>query len=232
MLYCIIASAEAEYSASSPLSNGPSVLSSVYDTLDHSAKPLFNCISHALFHTKEALTLHQQHAFIIQLVGYKNTGKTTSVCRLTERYKGLGLRVGTIKHDAHDFQIDTPGTDTWKHQAAGADITAITSASRTAILKQSKSELDALIAAIAQDVDIILIEGFKTAPYPKLVFAREADQLRLLESVSQPIALVGWPEALAAFSAEEYRLEPTLPVIPIDDEEALFALLESIRPHA
>lgn len=179
--------------------------------------------------------MNQQHTFIIQLVGYKNTGKTTSVCRLTERYKEIGLRVGTIKHDAHDFQIDTPGTDTWKHQAAGADITAITSASRTAILKQAATELDDLIAAIAQDVDVILIEGYKSAPYPKLVFTREASQLRLLESISQPIALVGWPEAVAAFAAgssEECSSEPSLPVIPIDDNEALFALLESIRPQA
>ncbi|WP_182914177.1 molybdopterin-guanine dinucleotide biosynthesis protein B [Paenibacillus sp. 1011MAR3C5] len=174
-------------------------------------------------------------AFIIQFVGYKNTGKTTSVCRLTEKYKRKGQRVGTIKHDAHDFQIDTPGTDTWQHQAAGADVTAITSASRTAILKSSGTELDSLIAAMAQDVDIILIEGFKSAPYPKIVFAREASQLALLQAISQPIALVCWPEALAT-AAEgrpdaEWGLssEPLLPVIPIDDVDALFTLLENRR---
>ncbi|MFF2889093.1 molybdopterin-guanine dinucleotide biosynthesis protein B [Paenibacillus sp. NPDC057967] len=170
--------------------------------------------------------------FIVQLVGYKNTGKTTLVCRLTERYKSKGHRVGTIKHDAHDFQIDTPGTDTWQHQAAGADITAITSASRTAILKSSGTELAALIAAMAQDVDIILIEGFKTAPYPKIVCAREASQLSLLQAVSQPLAVVCWPEAIAAAcsrAAGSQSSAPLLPVIPIHDDEALFTLLEDRR---
>ncbi|REK75619.1 molybdopterin-guanine dinucleotide biosynthesis protein B [Paenibacillus paeoniae] len=183
-------------------------------------------------------SIHKQQQaapFIVQLVGYKNTGKTTSVCRLTEKYKREGLRVGTIKHDAHDFQIDTPGTDTWQHQAAGADITAITSSTRTAILKQTNTELDTLIASMQQEVDIILIEGFKSASYPKIVFAREVSHYALLQAVSHPIALVCWPEALATTGNEitcttrSLATEPTVPVIPIHEDEALFALLQEHR---
>ncbi|MDF2834525.1 MAG: molybdopterin-guanine dinucleotide biosynthesis protein B-like protein, partial [Paenibacillus sp.] len=57
---------------------------------------------------------------VIQVVGYKNTGKTTIVCQLTSLLKEAGYKVGTIKHDAHEFRMDHPGTDTWKHQQSGA----------------------------------------------------------------------------------------------------------------
>ncbi|MEK3882038.1 molybdopterin-guanine dinucleotide biosynthesis protein B [Paenibacillus sp. PL2-23] len=164
---------------------------------------------------------------IVQFVGYKNTGKTTWVCRMTELFKQAGYGVGTIKHDAHEFQMDTPGTDTWQHQAAGADMTAITSASRTAMLIHKPQPLDALIDAMADSVDVILVEGFKTAPYPKLVCAREASQLSLLETAAHPLALICWP-ALLEDSSSMKRLPSQLPVYPFDDYDAVFRLLRGM----
>ncbi|MDQ8738169.1 molybdopterin-guanine dinucleotide biosynthesis protein B [Paenibacillus sp. LHD-38] len=137
---------------------------------------------------------------IVQIVGYKNTGKTTLVCRLTERYKQAGYKVGTIKRDAHDFQIDTPGTDTWKHQEAGADITAITSSERTAVMMRYNVPLDQLIAQMSE-VDVILIEGFKEAAYPKIIMVRSAQDLELLQTLQNPLAAAVWPEAMLTSSA-------------------------------
>lgn len=57
---------------------------------------------------------------VLQIVGYKNTDKTTLIERLTERLTALGYRVGTIKHDAHRFEVDHAGTDSWRHRQAGA----------------------------------------------------------------------------------------------------------------
>jgi molybdopterin-guanine dinucleotide biosynthesis protein B len=151
---------------------------------------------------------------IIQIVGYKNTGKTTMVCRLTERFKQAGYKVGTIKRDAHDFQIDKPGTDTWKHQAAGADITAITSSKRTAILKAYSESLEQLIAQMSE-ADIILIEGFKDAAYPKIVMIRTEEDLELLISTKNPIAAALWPEASSLASS-------SVQAIAIDQIEELF----------
>ena len=63
---------------------------------------------------------------IIQVVGYKNSGKTTLVSELVRTLTSEGYRVGTLKHDAHDFEPDIPGKDTWQHRKAGAQVTAIT----------------------------------------------------------------------------------------------------------
>ncbi|WP_168121117.1 molybdopterin-guanine dinucleotide biosynthesis protein B [Paenibacillus sp. HB172176] len=136
-----------------------------------------------------------RNPIIIQIVGYKNSGKTKLICRLTEMLKRLRCRVGTIKHDAHDFQMDTPGTDTWQHQAAGADITAIASSKRTAILKKKPDTLRQLINQMSDDVDVILIEGFKEAPFPKIIMLRNGDDFDLIHKLDQPLALVLWPEA-------------------------------------
>lgn len=164
---------------------------------------------------------------IIQFVGYKNTGKTTWVCRMTECLKQAGYKVGTVKHDAHDFQMDTPGTDTWKHQAAGADITAISSSNRTAIIKNTADPLKALIAAMDRSVDVILIEGFKTAAYPKIVCAKDVGDLRLLEETTHPIALVCWPD-LRADNDVMTSPRAMLPVFGYDDYDAVFRLLQSM----
>ncbi|MCR2802271.1 molybdopterin-guanine dinucleotide biosynthesis protein B [Paenibacillus soyae] len=164
---------------------------------------------------------------IIQFVGYKNTGKTTWVCRMTEAFKQAGYKVGTVKHDAHDFQMDKPGTDTWKHQEAGADVTAISSSERTAIIKRRPDPLDSLIASIERDVDIILVEGFKTAPYPKIVCAKEVGHLRLLETTTRPLALVCWPDLWTDQDALS-SLDHALPKFAYDDYASVFRLMQSL----
>lgn len=159
---------------------------------------------------------------IVQIVGYKNTGKTTLVCRLTERYKQAGYKVGTIKRDAHDFQIDTSGTDTWKHQEAGADITAITSSERTAVMMRHNVPLDQLIAQMSE-VDVILIEGFKEAAYPKIIMVRSAQDLELLHTLQNPLAAAVWPEAMLTSSAGI-----ALTAIDVNQIDQLFQKLQSL----
>ncbi|XEC95600.1 molybdopterin-guanine dinucleotide biosynthesis protein B [Paenibacillus tarimensis] len=129
---------------------------------------------------------------ILQIVGFKNTGKTTLICKLIERMKSDGMKVGVIKHDAHDFQMDYPGTDTWKHQSAGADSVAITSPHRTAWLSAAPMPLEQLIRRM-DAMDVVLVEGFKHEPYPKLIMIKEPADLELLEALHHPIAAVLWP---------------------------------------
>jgi molybdopterin-guanine dinucleotide biosynthesis protein B len=107
---------------------------------------------------------------IVQVVGYKNAGKTRLACELVRELTSHGLRVGTLKHDAHDFEPDIPGKDTWQHRQAGAHITAITSPSRTAWVQEEPTSLDDLVAKMAKlSLDYLIIEGFKSAAYPKIV---------------------------------------------------------------
>lgn len=143
---------------------------------------------------------------VLQIVGYKNSGKTTLITELIRRLKQAGHSVGTVKHDAHQFQIDYPQTDTWKHQEAGADVTAISSSNRSAILKSYPESLAALLTQM-DEVNIVLVEGFKQASYPKLVLLRTLEDLELLRIVSNPIAVILWPQAIESLSPDNLTAE-------------------------
>ncbi len=91
-----------------------------------------------------------------------------------------GYKVGTIKHDAHKFDIDHPGKDSWRHKQAGAATSVISSPAKAAVVKSVSKEmtLDEIAAAFLTDVDIILTEGFKKEAKPKVeVMANEDDEL-------------------------------------------------------
>jgi molybdopterin-guanine dinucleotide biosynthesis protein B len=119
---------------------------------------------------------------VVQVVGYKNAGKTTLAAKMVSRLSAKGLRVGTIKHDAHNAEPDTPGTDTWLHRAAGAKATVLVSESRTMRVQEQTTSLPELIAAYEADgMDVVVVEGFKTAGFPKLVLLRGEQDRDLLE---------------------------------------------------
>jgi molybdopterin-guanine dinucleotide biosynthesis protein B len=158
---------------------------------------------------------------IIQIVGYKNSGKTTLVGALIGKFRAEGLTVAAVKHDAHDFEFDRPGTDTRRMAEAGADFVAITSPHRTAWTSGRPASLDELIALAADaKADLVLVEGFKDAPHPKLVLLRgEAD-----------LPLIGLPNALAAIVPSEDGWRPHAPGMPVfsrDDVEGIFSFLRA-----
>jgi molybdopterin-guanine dinucleotide biosynthesis protein B len=130
------------------------------------------------------------HPPIIQIIGYKNSGKTTLVCKLVAELRARGYRVGTVKHDAHEFDIDHEGRDTRQHYEAGAEAVAITSPQRSALIRRSPAALEEL-AAMMPDVDVVLAEGFKEAPHPKIVLLRSETDRELAERASGVFA-VGW----------------------------------------
>lgn len=152
---------------------------------------------------------------VVQIVGYKNSGKTTLVAKLVRRLKQAGCVVGTVKHDAHEFDMDRPGTDTWRHQEAGADITAISSASRSAILSRGPEPLTSLLAHM-RHTDVVLVEGFKQEHFPKIILLRNTEDRPLLE-LANPLIAVVWPEA------EPLRHKAAIPVFSIDEEERIAA---------
>jgi molybdopterin-guanine dinucleotide biosynthesis adapter protein len=129
---------------------------------------------------------------VLQIVGYKKSGKTTLICELIRRFASLGLRVGTIKRDAHEFNMDHEGTDTSMHRQAGAQVSAITSPSQTAMMSSRSTSLEQLIEQFNSSdfsLDIIIVEGFKTESYPKLVLLRNDADLALLDQVTEIAAV-------------------------------------------
>ena len=110
---------------------------------------------------------------IYSVVAFSGTGKTTLLEKLVAELKARGLRVAVVKHDAHEFDIDREGKDSWRFTRAGADVTAVISSGKAAVMENRPVRAEALIDRII-DVDIILTEGFKTGAWPKIAVRRSA----------------------------------------------------------
>ena len=115
---------------------------------------------------------------VIGLAGWSGAGKTTLLDRLIPALIARGLRVSTLKHAHHAFDIDRPGTDSWQHRQAGAREVLTVSAERWALQRELANEpepaLPSLLARMAR-VDLVLIEGFKRAAHPKIEIHRLAN---------------------------------------------------------
>ena len=126
---------------------------------------------------------------IVSFVGYSNSGKTTFLVKVIKELKKRGYRIGVIKHDGHDFEIDQVGTDTWEHRQAGADVVCIASTNKIAVVQMTNKPptLDEIIARI-KDVDLILTEGFKQEQKPQIEVHRP--EVAYLGKKDNTIALV------------------------------------------
>lgn len=128
--------------------------------------------------------MNNQRTPVISFVAKSGSGKTTLLEKVIRRLKEDGIKLAIIKHDAHQFDMDKPGKDTWRMAQAGADIIAISSPSKVAIIEKVDEEkkLDEVIAMIS-DVDLILTEGFKLSGKPKIeVFRSEVHRELLCDS--------------------------------------------------
>jgi molybdopterin-guanine dinucleotide biosynthesis protein MobB len=105
------------------------------------------------------------------VVGKSNSGKTTLVERLVAELAGQGYRVGTIKHSAKRFSMDAPGKDSYRHYEAGAVVSAVASTGQLGVVRRMDActSLDWIIETFFKDVDIVIAEGYKSAPTPKIV---------------------------------------------------------------
>ncbi len=157
---------------------------------------------------------------LVAIVGKSDAGKTTLIEKLIPELKRRGYRVATIKHDAHHFEIDHPGKDSYRHFQAGADWTVIGSPEKLALIRRLDREftLDEIAAQI-DGVDLILTEGYK----------REAPRGRRIEVSRQAhtTELISAPEELLAIAAD-YPIELGVPVYDLNDAPGLADLIERI----
>ena len=131
---------------------------------------------------------------VLAIVGWSGSGKTTLLTAVLPLLLHAGLRVSTVKHTHHNFDIDRPGKDSFRHRQAGAHEVLILSGNRWALLhelEKPEPPLSELLAKLDR-VDLVLIEGYKSGPYPKLVVHRP--------SQGKPPIWMGMPGAIAIAS--------------------------------
>ena len=153
---------------------------------------------------------------VFGISGWKNSGKTGLTVRLVEEFTRRGLRVSSIKHAHHDFDIDKPGADSFRHREAGAQEVAIVSGTRFAIMHELRGSpeprLDDILARLAP-ADLVLVEGYKREPVPKI-------EARRLESRSREPLAPGDPHIIA-IAADHAVTDTALPVFDLDDTGAI-----------
>jgi molybdopterin-guanine dinucleotide biosynthesis adapter protein len=152
---------------------------------------------------------------VFGLSGWSGSGKTTLVEKLLPVFAGRGLRVSTLKHAHHNFELDQPGKDSWRHRQAGAVEVMVTSAKRWALIHEVRSETEpdfrALLARMSA-VDLVIVEGFKREPLPKLEVRRIGLGAPLLARDDPDIVAVASDTPIA---------DTTLPWFDLNDVEGI-----------
>ena len=129
---------------------------------------------------------------IVSIVGNSGSGKTMFIEKLIPEITRRGLRVGTIKHDVHGFEMDKPGKDSWRHKQAGASTTIISSPYQIGMVMDVDYDHkpDELLHLFPV-VDIILTEGYKRGHYPKVeIFRSEISKEPLCKDDKNLLALI------------------------------------------
>ena len=129
---------------------------------------------------------------IIGITGWKDVGKTYYAGLIIKLLVKKGYQVGSIKHAHHDFDIDKPGTDSFKHREAGSNQVIISSSKRWAKITENNNEneknLDELIKELTS-VDIVVVEGFKKDNHPKIQILSK-DSKYINKEINNVIAIV------------------------------------------
>jgi len=156
---------------------------------------------------------------IIGMAGWSGSGKTTLITRLIPLLTARGLKVSTVKHAHHGFDLDKPGKDSFMHREAGAAEVLISSGKRFALLHELRDEVEwdlpQLLGKLTP-VDLVLVEGFKRDPFPKIEIHRTANGKPLLQPEDPHIIAIASDIALP---------DAPVPVVDLDDIAAIADLL-------
>jgi len=129
---------------------------------------------------------------IISVVGKSDSGKTTLLEALIKILGQRGHRIAVIKHAADGFELDTFNKDSWRLSQAGSEVAAVSSKNKLAIIRHLENDMDpqALVQYLGGDCDLVLTEGFKQYPYPKIEVIRGETGSELVSPPEQLLAIV------------------------------------------
>ena len=151
---------------------------------------------------------------VFGIAGYSGSGKTTLLEKLIPVLTARGLKVSVIKHAHHGFDIDRPGKDSYRHREAGASEVLLACNDRWALMHERRTEAETTLSELLgrlSPCDLVLIEGFKHEPVPKLeVYRPENGKPPLFPERNDIVAV-----------ASDAALETALPVLPLNDMNAI-----------
>ena len=155
-------------------------------------------------------TASTRHGFVIGLAGWSGSGKTTLAEQLIAGLTARGLEVATIKHAHHGFDADKPGKDSYRHRAAGARQVVVSSQARSVLFTENKDHgerrLEELLDALSP-ADIVIVEGYKREPIPKIEIFRLATGKAPLFTTDPRIIAVATDDASALPTTPPHLLD-------------------------
>jgi molybdopterin-guanine dinucleotide biosynthesis protein B len=158
---------------------------------------------------------------IIGLAGWSGSGKTTLITKVIPVLVGRGLKVATIKHAHHEFDIDKPGKDSWLHREAGASEVLVASSRRWALVHELRGEPEPPLAELVTKLnpaDLVIVEGFKHHAHPKLEIYRAV--------IGKPL-IYPQDDCVVAIASDTPLLHAQLPVLMLNDIEAIANVLQA-----
>lgn len=162
---------------------------------------------------------------VLGFVATSGTGKTTLLSQVIPLLKNSGLKIGVIKHSHHNFELDHPGKDSFRLRHAGADSTIIVSRYRRAIITEfsdiKEPELDEQIKLFTDPIDLILVEGFKQAPIPKI----EVHRVEL----GNPLLYIDDPHIIAVASDRTLDLPEHLIQLNINNPHTVASFIQHLH---
>jgi molybdopterin-guanine dinucleotide biosynthesis protein B len=156
----------------------------------------------------------------IGFAGWSGSGKTTLIEKLIPRLTRRGLRVSLIKHAHHTFDVDQPGKDSYRHRHAGASEVLVTSSRRWVLMHELRGEQEPKFEEQLRHLspcDLLIVEGFKYAPIPKLeVWRAETGEPLLHPNDAHFVAV-----------ATDAKIESRLPVLDLNNVDAIASFVMS-----
>ena len=154
---------------------------------------------------------------IISIAGQSNAGKTTFVVKLIAELTRRGYRIGSAKHTHHDIDLDQKGKDSWRHKQAGARATLLVTNQQIAMVKDDDRPDIEKMRTYLPDVDLILAEGFKRQPLPKIEIFRT-------DGPYDTPLFMDHPDLIAMVT--NAPVTPSVPVFGLDDIESVAGFVQ------
>ncbi len=150
--------------------------------------------------------------------GYSGSGKTTLIEQLIPLLTARQLKISLIKHTHHDFDLDQPGKDSWRHRQAGASEVMLAGGQRWALLHEQRQEPEPTLAQLCKHMapcDLLLVEGFKHEPIPKLEIHRP--------TLGKPLLHPNDPDIVAI--ASDQSIDTALPQLNLNQPRDIVAFI-------